>query len=42
VTPHADSSPVLRIPYVWFTDAETGEDVAVVMLAGPPSRPSRS
>lgn len=33
-TPYADSPPVLRIPYVWFTDTTSGEDVAVVMLMG--------
>lgn len=34
VTPYADSPPVLRMPYVWFADAQTGDEVAVVMLAG--------
>jgi hypothetical protein len=34
VTPYAESPPVLRIPYVWFDDADAGEELAVVMLAG--------
>lgn len=38
ITPYADSQPVLRIPYVWFADTETGEEVAVVMLAGDKTR----
>jgi hypothetical protein len=33
-TPYADTPPVIRIPYVWFLDIETGEEVAVVMLMG--------
>ncbi|GJM36675.1 MAG: hypothetical protein R8F63_20495 [Acidimicrobiales bacterium] len=33
-TPYADSPPVLRIPYVWFIDQATGDEVAVVMLVG--------
>ncbi len=33
-TPHADGPPVLRIPYVWFVDQVTGEEIAVVMLMG--------
>jgi len=34
VTPYASSPPVLRIPYVWFTDTETNADIAVVMFMG--------
>lgn len=34
VTPYAVQPPVLRIPYVWFTDTETGIDVAVIMFLG--------
>lgn len=34
VTPYAERPPVLRIPYVWFNDTESGDEVAVVMLAG--------
>jgi hypothetical protein len=34
VTPYAERPPVLRIPYVWFNDSESGDEVAVVMLAG--------
>lgn len=34
VTPYADRPPVLRIPYVWFSDRGSGQDVGVVMLAG--------
>ena len=34
VTPHAFAPPVLRMPYVWFTDTETGEELAVVMFLG--------
>lgn len=33
-TPYADAPPVLRIPYVWFVDQATGDEVAVVMLVG--------
>jgi hypothetical protein len=33
-TPYADQPPVIRIPYVWFVDTETGEELAVVMLMG--------
>lgn len=33
-TPYATSPPVIRIPYVWFADADTGEELAVVMLLG--------
>ncbi|MHB1536434.1 MAG: hypothetical protein ACYC1D_17860 [Acidimicrobiales bacterium] len=33
-TPYADNPPVLRIPYVWFRDAETKSELAVVMLIG--------
>ncbi|MCA1832868.1 MAG: hypothetical protein LC750_09120 [Actinobacteria bacterium] len=31
-TPYADAPPVIRIPYVWFADSATGDEVAVVML----------
>ena len=31
-TPYADAPPVIRAPYVWFADAEAGDEVAVVML----------
>ncbi len=34
VTPYAYSSPVLRIPYVWFVDQGDGTEIAVVMLVG--------
>jgi len=34
VTPYAYAPPVLRIPYVWFIDQSTGEELAVVMLMG--------
>lgn len=34
VTPYAYAPPVLRIPYVWFNDQVTGEEIAVVMLMG--------
>ncbi len=34
VTPYAYAPPVLRIPYVWFIDQATGEEIAVVMLMG--------
>ena len=33
-TPYADAPPVLRIPYVWFFDGDSGEEVAVVMFIG--------
>lgn len=33
-TPYADKPPILRIPYVWFFDAEKRTDLAVVMLIG--------
>lgn len=33
-TPYADQPPVIRIPYVWFIDTETGDELAVVMLMG--------
>lgn len=33
-TPYADAPPVLRIPYVWFVDGESGGEVAVVMFIG--------
>ena len=33
-TPYADVPPVIRIPYVWFLDTDTHEEVAVVMLMG--------
>ena len=33
-TPYADDPPVLRIPYVWFVDGESKEEVAVVMFIG--------
>lgn len=33
-TPYADEPPVIRVPYVWFVDAETGQELAVVMLMG--------
>lgn len=33
-TPHAQRPPVIRIPYVWFIDTETNEELAVVMLMG--------
>lgn len=33
-TPYADRPPVIRIPYVWFQDPETNEELAVVMLMG--------
>lgn len=32
--PYADQRPVIRIPYVWFLDTESGEEGAVVMLMG--------
>jgi hypothetical protein len=32
-TPYADSPPVIRIPYVWFT-GERGEELAVLMVMG--------
>jgi hypothetical protein len=31
-TPYADEPPVIRIPYVWFVDTETGDELAVVRL----------
>lgn len=34
VTPYAVQPPVLRIPYVWFTDTENGTEVAVIMFIG--------
>lgn len=34
VTPYAYTPPVLRIPYVWFIDRATSEEIAVVMLMG--------
>lgn len=33
-TPYADRPPIIRIPYVWFVDDATREEVAVVMLLG--------
>jgi hypothetical protein len=33
-TPYADGPPVVRIPYVWFFDADLAEQGAVVMLIG--------
>jgi hypothetical protein len=33
-TPYADAPPVLRIPYEWFINGDTGEEVAVVMFIG--------
>ncbi len=33
-TPYATSPPLVRIPYVWFVDRPTGEELAVVMLLG--------
>lgn len=33
-TPYADRPPVIRIAYVWFIDANTNEEFAVVMLMG--------
>jgi hypothetical protein len=33
-TPYASRPPVIRVPYVWFTDTQTGEELAVVMLMG--------
>jgi hypothetical protein len=33
-TPYAVKPPVIRIPYVWFLDTETHEELAVVMLMG--------
>ncbi len=38
VTPFADRPPVLRMPYVWFVDVRSSEDVAVVMLVGDKTR----
>lgn len=32
--PYADRPPVLRIPYVWFVDGDSGQEVAVVMFLG--------
>jgi len=37
-TPYATEPPVIRIPYVWFVDATTHEEVAVVMLMGDKTR----
>ena len=37
-TPYAETPPVIRIPYVWFRDADTGGEVAVVMLMGDKSK----
>jgi len=36
-TPYADAPPVIRIPYVWFVDAD-GQEFAVVMLMGDKTR----
>ncbi|MGH9112952.1 MAG: hypothetical protein ACRDZN_11755 [Acidimicrobiales bacterium] len=33
-TPYATRPPVVRIPYVWFIDTATGDELAVVMLMG--------
>lgn len=33
-TPYAQSPPVIRIPYVWFRDLETADELAVIMLIG--------
>lgn len=33
-TPYADAPPVLRVPYVWFIDGDSGMEVAVVMFIG--------
>lgn len=33
-TPYATDPPIIRIPYVWFIDTATREDLAVVMLMG--------
>ncbi len=33
-TPYANDPPVIRIPYVWFVDSQTGDELAVVMLMG--------
>jgi hypothetical protein len=33
-TPYADTPPIIRIPYVWFSDTEARDEVAVVMLMG--------
>ncbi len=33
-TSYATAPPVIRIPYVWFTDTGTRNEVAVVMLMG--------
>ena len=37
-TPYADVPPVIRVPYVWFYDSESRDEVAVVMLMGDKSR----
>lgn len=34
VTPYALQPPVLRIPYVWFIETDTMDEVAVVMFIG--------
>ncbi|MBK5223454.1 MAG: hypothetical protein JJE52_11390 [Acidimicrobiia bacterium] len=33
-TPHARTPPVIRIPYVWFVDITTNDELAVIMLMG--------
>ena len=33
-TPYAISPPVIRVPYVWFTDIAQSDELAVVMLMG--------
>lgn len=33
-TPYAVQPPILRIPYVWFVDVASQEEVAVLMLIG--------
>lgn len=33
-TPYATTPPVIRVPYVWFAEADGSEEVAVVMLLG--------
>lgn len=37
-TPTARRPPVLRIPYVWFTDTDTADELAVVMCLGDKTR----
>lgn len=37
-TPYATDPPVIRIPYVWFIDTTTQQELAVVMLMGDKTR----